>query len=1053
MANHLTIGILAHVDAGKTTLSEAILYTTGAIRKLGRVDHKDAFLDTDAIEKTRGITVFSKEARFVLGKNQNALETQNKSKNQSFTRAQNKVDTQGKSGSQQKLSSGGASDPSGFGAIEFTLLDTPGHADFSTEMERTLQVLDYAILLVSGPDGIQGHTATCWKLLNKYNIPTFVFVNKMDQQGTDKATLMAELKSQFGDGVFEVQSSLLASAETAAKTDATAAKPASAKTAAKTDAPAAKPVFSVGPANYEDAAMGSEELMNEYLETGAISIGSIKSAVNSRSLFPVCFGAALKMEGIDALLQTIETYVDPFKYSNGLAGEFGARVYKISRDKQGNRQTHLKITSGILKNKMTISGQAQISGQRAKSSQAQSGDGTDSQDQRWNEKIEQIRLYSGTGFEAVSEAETGMICTVTGLTQTFAGQGLGMEERRGQTAPMLEPALTYQMILPEGTDPVAALKKLRHLEEEDPTLHILWNEDLQEIHVQVMGALELEILQHLIKTRFEIAVTFGGSSIIYKETIINPTIGIGHFEPLRHYAEVHLLMEPLPAGSGLKLATKVSEDRLDRNWQRLILTHLAERNHPGVLTGSDITDMKISIIAGRGHLKHTEGGDFRQATYRAVRQGLRKAASIGNAVLLEPVYSFRLEIPSENVGKALSDMQRLGAKCGLPEIMDSAAVGRLPDSSAGVGTQGAGLKGMNRSNSTGLSGMSVIKGTGPVATLTDYQQEVAAYTKGRGRFLASLDGYAPCHNQDEVVAAIGYDPEGDLNNPTASVFCQHGGALYVDWQDVDEMAQVDSGYRITYGGQVVTKGSDGGQVGTMGTVAGLTAGGYYSGSSGAGQERTSGAGQKELDEIFLRTYGKSKRDEAVRRQNIAKASRKPTPAHAPDFPQPNWKAAKEQEKAEPYLIIDGYNVVFAWEELKALAAVNMDSAREAFLDVLGNYQGYKKMNVLVVFDGYKVAGGSGSVVDMGDMKVVYTKEAETADRFIEKTVYEMGRKYDVTVVTSDRMVQMAAMGDGARRLSSREFYSEVMSTSEEIRDRLKSQTKLRNQPFADAFKE
>ena len=1076
MANHLTIGILAHVDAGKTTLSEAILYTTGAIRKLGRVDHKDAFLDTDAIEKNRGITVFSKEARFVMRENESA--------------------------------------------IEFTLLDTPGHADFSTEMERTLQVLDYAILLVSGPDGVQGHTATCWKLLNKYSVPTFIFVNKMDQQGTDPNALMIELKSQLGDGVFEVKNTSSASLGTEAKTDATKVKQASlgteAKTdaakvkqaspgteakadaakvkqaspgtEAKTDAAKVKPICSVGPASYEDAAMGSEELMDEYLETGIISEDSIKNAVNSRILFPVCFGSALKMEGIDELLKTIKAYVNPLKYSKvtsdstqtdgmeagstqtdgmeagstQIAGEFGARVYKISRDKQGNRQTHLKITRGTLRNKMVVSGEYGYS----------AGRGTAVQSERWNEKVEQIRLYSGTGFEAVPEAEAGMICTVTGLTQTFAGQGLGTEEGRGQTAPMLEPALTYQMILPEGQDPIVALKKLRQLEEEDPTLHLLWKEDLQEIHVQVMGALELEILQHLIETRFDMTVTFGGSSIIYKETIAAPTIGIGHFEPLRHYAEVHLLMEPLPAGSGIRLATKVSEDRLDRNWQRLILTHLTEKIQPGVLTGSDITDIKISIIAGRAHLKHTEGGDFRQATYRAVRQGLRKAMAEGQAVLLEPMYSFRLEIPSENVGKALADMQRLGGKCGLPEILNPAAVDHLPNSSAGEGAQGAGLNGMNvinnaglngMSNSAGLNGMSLIKGTGPVATLADYQQDVAAYTKGRGRFLVSLDGYAPCHNQDEVVAAIGYDPEGDLNNPTASVFCQHGGALYVDWQDVDEMAQVDSGYRITDGGQVVTKGSDGGQVvtkgsdggqvDTMGTGAGSRAGADRSNSGRAGQEWASGAGQKELDEIFLKTYGKSKRDEAVRRQNFVKARRQTTPAGTPDFPQPNWKTAKGQAKTEPYLIIDGYNVVFAWEELKALAAVNIDSAREAFLDVLGNYQGYKKMNVLVVFDGYKVAGGPGSVVDMGDLKVVYTKEAETADRFIEKTVYEMGRKYDVTVVTSDRMVQMAAMGDGARRLSSREFYNEVMSTSEEIRDRLKSQTKLRNQPFADAFKE
>lgn len=880
-SGHLAMGILAHVDAGKTTLSESILYLTGAIRKMGRVDHKDAFLDNNVIEQNRGITVFSKEARFVLG---------------------------GK---------------------EFVLLDTPGHTDFSAEMERTLQVLDYAVLVISGADGVQAHTETLWKLLDSYHIPTFIFVNKMDQPGTDRAALMADMSKVLGDGLVEI--------------------------------------FDDGTPDADAAAMCSEALMEEFLERGAVTTESMQEAVMSRQLFPVSFGSALKMAGVEEFLKTFSAYTGKKAYGPDL----GARVYKISRDKQGNRQTHLKITGGVLKRKTLI----------------QTGEADED-----SEKIEQIRIYSGGAFQQVPEAEAGMICAVTGLTQTFAGQGLGTEAEAGHMKPVLQPALTYKMILPEGADPVTVMQKLRQLEEEDPTLHLLWKEQLQEIHVQVMGALELEILQHQIEERFDMKVSFGEGSIIYKETIADPVIGIGHFEPLRHYAEAHLLMEPLPCGSGMVFDTRCPEDKLDRNWQRLIHTHLVERKHPGVLTGSDITDIKISILAGRAHQKHTEGGDFRQATYRAVRQGLRKA----KCILLEPYYIFRLEVPAENIGRAMADMQRLSAKCSLPEI-------------------------------TAGGEMNLLKGSGPVATLQDYQRECAAYTKGRGRFMAIPDGYRPCHNQEEVVAATGYNPESDILNPTGSVFCDHGAAVYVDWRQVDEMAHVDSGFRIS--GKDVLEVSHG-----------------KSDDKKAKEMATATA--KELDEIFLRTYGKSKRDEALRREAMSKGTRRPTSLQD-SFPQPVWK--HERGKGEPFLVIDGYNVIFAWEELKQLAKINLDSAREAFLDILGNYQGYKKMGMVVVFDGYKVAGSPGSKQDYGQIKVVYTKEAETADRFIEKTIYEMGRKYDVAVVTSDRPVQMAAVGDGARRISAREFYQEVISTSEEIRQKLKGQKLAKNQPFAEVF--
>ena len=892
---NLTMGILAHVDAGKTTLSEAILFLTGAIRKMGRVDHRDAFLDNIQVERARGITVFSKEARFLLGEK------------------------------------------------EITLLDTPGHADFSAEMERTLQVLDYAVLVVSGTDGVQAHTRTLWKLMAGLGLPVFVFVNKMDRPGTDRGTLIKELEDAFGDGFVEA--------------DAT------------------------GSLNEDEAAMASEKLMEEYLRDECISDRSIAGAIEERQLFPVYFGSALRNEGVKEFLDGLERYTKPKKYDT----EFSARVYKISRDRQGNRLTHMKITGGSLRSKMILN----CGGKE--------------------EKAEQIRLYSGDSFAMVSEAKAGTVCAVTGLTATYAGQGLGKEDSQGSRKPVLMPAITARLMTSAGTDPVLFLPKLRQLEEEDPTLHIIWKENLQEIHVQVMGELEQEILKTSIKERFDEEIEFGQGSIIYKETIAGPVIGIGHYEPLRHYAEVQLLMEPLPEGSGLVFDSLCSEDSLDRNWQRLIMTHLKEKAHLGVLTGSEITDMKISILAGKAHLKHTEGGDFRQATYRAIRQGLRKAES----VLLEPFYTFTLKVPQESTGRALSDMQRLGASCGLPEID----------------------QGLN---------MAVITGEGPVSTLRDYQRDVNVYTRGEGRFEAALCGFRPCHNEAEIIAEKGYRPEEDLENPTGSVFCDHGAALYVDWQQVDDMAHVDSGY-IIEDGRCIRRSERTGDSGSMQTGAG-------DGDGDDGRGQLSASGEKELQAIFERTYGKSKRDEALRREAMSKGTRRRPVDGIENFPQPNWK--HEMGKGEPYLIIDGYNVIFAWDELKALAAVNLDSAREAFLDILGNYQGYKKMGMVVVFDGYKVAGNPGTKVDYGEIKVVYTKEAETADRFIEKTIYEMGRKYDVAVVTSDRPVQMAALGDGARRMSAREFYTEVTGVSEEIRAKLDAQKGRveKNRPFEEKLK-
>ena len=923
----MTIGILAHVDAGKTTLSEAVLYLTGVTRKQGRVDHKNAFLDNDEMERNRGITIFAKEARFALGKKQ------------------------------------------------VTLLDTPGHGDFSSEAERVLQVLDYAILVISAADGVQSHTQTLWRLLAAYGVPTWIFVNKMDRPEADRTALLAEIRKRLGGASLQGEGGVFADFENPEASD-----------------------------TREDIGSASERLLAAYLAEEPFSDEDIRCAIGARELFPVCFGSALRGDGVQDFLAMLERYTQGYDAAEMRSGEaFGARVYKISRDKKGNRLTHLKVTKGVLKSKMILA-----EGQKA----------------------EQLRLYNGEKFELAQEAEAGEICAVLGPASTYAGQGLGAEQ--GSAMPLLEPTLTCRLILPAGTDPVQAMQKLQELGEEDPSLHPELDGESGEISVRVMGELELEILRDLILRRFGMEVAFGGGSVLYKETIAAPVMGIGHYDPLRHYAEVQLLMEPLPRGSGLVFASLVSEDVLDRNWQRLILTHLAEKTHRGVLIGAEITDMRISIAAGRAHLKHTEGGDFRQATYRAVRQGLRKA----ECILLEPVVRFRLEVPTENTGRALSDLERFGARAEVSE---------------------------------GDGETTVITGQGPVATLKDYPKEMVAYTKGRGSMVSMPAGYRPCHNQEEVVAAAGYLPDQDLANPTGSIFFSRGGAVYVNWDEVDEMAQTEADSGLLAAAMRRFRGTDGeadkeSQIDDRGENPADRA--IRQGRAGEGKDSRSGeASARELEAIFLKTYGRSKRDEALYRESQSRSSRRPSAGE--NFPQPKWKKAgsggfsgkeKNDPSLRPLFVVDGYNLLFAWEEFAALAKVNLDSAREALLDVLLNYQGYKKVDMLVVFDGYRLAGNPGTKhdyeklsADAGSFRVVYTREAETADRYMEKVIYEQGKKRELWIVTSDQPVQMAALGDGAARFSSREFYAEVAGASEEIRAKLAAQRKTRNLPFQDVF--
>ena len=861
----LTLGILAHVDAAKTTLAESILYLRGSIRKIGRVDHGDAFLDNYELERSRGITIFSKQARLTLGNR------------------------------------------------EVTLLDTPGHVDFSAEMERTLQVLDAAVLVISGADGVQGHVETLWKLLKYYQIPVFLFVNKMDQEGTDREKLLSELKKRLDGNCVDFNQE---------ETDYAA--------------------FA------EEAAMSDEKLLEEYLESGSVDRKLLKKAIADRKLFPCFFGSALKIQGVEELLKGLETYASTSPYRKN----FSARVYKISRDEAGNRLTHLKVTGGVLKVKMPLTNRRE---------------GLE-ESEIWEEKADQIRLYSGAGYQAVNEAGPGSICAVTGLSRTFAGEGLG-EEAEGNL-PILEPVLTYRIELPEGTNVHETFLKLLKLEEEIPELHIVWNERLGEIHAQVMGEVQIEILKSLIRDRFRLDVEFGDGNIVYKETILEPVEGVGHFEPLRHYAEVHLLLEPAERGSGLSFDTVCSEDVLDRNWQRLILTHLEEKKHLGVLTGSEITDMKITLLTGRAHIKHTEGGDFRQATYRAVRQGLRKAKSI----LLEPVYEYRLEVPADLVGRAMADIQRMNGKFSGPELEGE---------------------------------MAVLTGTAPVSAMRGYPREVTAYSRGRGRISVALSGYESCHNGEEIAALSGYDPDGDMENPTGSVFCAHGAGFVVDWDQVEDYMHLESAW---------------GNGGEKTEPEGLPVTESIRRQRAA--EAETYASEEELKAIFERTYGPVKKERGSFEKRVRRSSPESVSAYRP---------IKKEMPQEQYLLVDGYNIIFSWEDLNELSRVNMEGARSKLADLLCNYQGYRKCHVILVFDAYKVEGNHGEVVKYHNIHIVYTKEAETADQYIEKTVHAIGRKYGVTVATSDGLEQVIILGQGARRLSARGLREEIEAASTEIR--------------------
>ncbi len=953
---------VAHVDAGKTTLSEGMLYTSGNIRRLGRVDNQDAFLDTYELERARGITIFSKQA--VMH----------------------------------------------WKDLDITLLDTPGHVDFSAEMERTLQVLDYAILLINGADGVQGHTQTLWRLLERYQIPVFLFVNKMDQISADKPALLAQLGERLSDSCVDFT---------------------------KQD----------GEAFYDALAMCSETAMDQYLEQGEVQLSCIQEMVKQRQVFPCFFGSALKMQGVTEFLEGFERYVQVPRYPQ----EFAAKVFKISRDEQGNRLTYMKITGGSLKVRTIlskkaqmmgqvqasesdhVSGQTQASGSNRGSGQAQKSDGA----VMWEEKVTQIRIYSGAKYETVNEASAGTVCAVTGLTQTKPGDGLGLEPDSGM--PVLEPVLTYQIILPEGMDAAAMLPKLKQLEEEEPQLHVGWNEQLQEIQAQLMGEVQLEVLTSMIQERFGVLVEFGAGNIVYKETIADRVEGVGHFEPLRHYAEVHLLLEPGEEGSGMQFAAACSEDLLDRNWQRLILTHLKEREHQGVLTGSALTDMRITLVTGRAHLKHTEGGDFRQATYRAVRQGLMQAQS----VLLEPYYDFYLELPEAMVGRAMTDLENMHARLGLPAIE---------------------------------SGMSVLTGSAPVVTIRGYQKDVTEYTKGLGRLSCTFRGYAPCHNTQEVLERTAYDPQSDLANPSASVFCAHGAGFLVEWYDVKDYMHVESAF-------VIPKSEE---------TQLLEEAERLKKRAGVCMESI---GTEEVDKIIASTYQANKRDKSVPRKNGVRRKTRSYGSSQETSEQINEQQnvqrigqtdrqlnnqidgqitdrvnkqsnrssydraaergaqkGKEQKKQEEYFLVDGYNIIFAWKELKELAKDNIDGARGRLLDIMCNYQALKKCCLIVVFDAYRVVGHQTEYFDYHNIHVVYTKEAETADQYIERFSHDYGRKYHVTVATSDGLEQIIIRGQGCHLVSAVELEEEVWWENNKMKKEfLEKQPRGMNMPFAEAF--
>ena len=882
---YINIGIVAHVDAGKTTLSESMLYHAGAIRKLGRVDHKDAFLDTDQMERERGITIFSKQAVF---------------------RWKDRT---------------------------ITLLDTPGHVDFSAEMERVLQVLDCAVLVVSGADGVQGHTQTLWKLLKRYQIPTFLFVNKMDQEGTDGEKLLKELRKRFGENVVPFVDIMTES-----------------------DCPGGKVYLHTKESAVEEVleelAVCEDDMMEEYLEEGRISLDKVQKAVADRQVFPCYFGSALHSQGVEELLDGLDRYMKDKTYP----AEFGAKVYKIARDNQGNRLTYLKVTGGRLKVKDVV--------------------------EELNEKVNQIRIYSGEKFEAVKEVEAGRVCAVTGLENTRPGQGIGAEEE--SDLPVLEPVLTYQILLPDDCDVHKMLLNLKILEEEEPELHIVWEEQTSEIHVQLMGDVQIEILQRMIKERFGVLVEFGEGSIVYKETITALVEGVGHFEPLRHYAEVHLRLEPGERGSGMQFAAECSEDILDRNWQRLVLTHLEEKEHKGVLTGSPITDMKITLTSGRAHQKHTEGGDFRQATYRAVRQGLKKADSI----LLEPYYEFRMELPSENVGRAMTDIQNMSGKFGTPMIEEETTV---------------------------------LTGSAPVSLMRGYQKEFTAYTGGRGRIAVSLKGYDICHNQEEVLAESTYDSEADLANPTGSVFCAHGAGFVVDWDEVEEYMHME---------HTLESGNDD-EMDIMEVTLPKC------------RHSSIELTQEELDAIYVRTPDpKKNRSTGPVTVRAKEKTREPGSA----YQDPKWEARRRAKAGtEEYLLVDGYNIIFSWEELKELSERDIGAARGKLADILSNYQGFRKCTLILVYDAYKVEGNPGEVMKYHNIYIVYTKEAETADQYIEKTVRRIAKNADVTVATSDGLEQVIIMGQGAHRMSAPGLKEEVELALKELRgEHLGRQVNLKN---------
>ena len=896
----LTLGILAHVDAGKTTLSEALLFTAGAIRKAGRVDKKDAFLDNYELERERGITIFSKQAVF------------------------------------------------SYEDLRITLLDTPGHVDFSTEMERTLQVLDAAVLLISAADGVQSHTRTLWKLLESYQVPVFLFVNKMDQPGADQEKILAGIQNQLSGNCVDF-TPLVGTAATESKGAALEADMQEAM---------------------EAVAICDEELLNSFLTDGRISQEQLREKIAERKVFPCLFGSALRLQGIEALLSAIEAYAPEKTYPEA----FGARVFKVTRDSQGSRLTHMKITGGTLKAKMEL---------------------TCAEDK--TEKVNQIRVYSGERFEAVNEAAAGSVCAVTGLLGTMAGQGLGME--KNLESPFLTPVLSYCLLLPEGTDQMAVMPKLKELEEEDPALSFTWEEELKEIHVHVMGEVQMEILKVLIRERFGLEIAFGKGRIVYKETIADTVEGVGHFEPLRHYAEVHLLLEPGEPGSGLQFETDCSEDILARNWQRLILTHLEEKQHRGVLTGSVITDMKITLVSGRAHQKHTEGGDFRKATYRAVRQGLMEAMS----VLLEPYYEFRLEIPEEMTGRAMTDMEKLFADFTLAERAE---------------------------------GRCVLTGCAPVETMRDYQKEVYAYTRGQGSLTVRLKGYMPCHNADEVIEERHYDPEADLRNPAGSVFCSHGAGFVVPWNQVKEYMHVEScfaGDRKAIEESAFQEELEKRKEAARKREENRSASGgeYFLGTDeiDAILQQATGAGR-----------GLEKKKEGWQRQSRSTETR-----------QAATRVYQGQPKKEEYLLVDGYNVIFAWEELSALSKVTLDGARGRLLDILCDYQAMKGCRLIVVFDAYRLKGHPEEAYAYHNIYVVYTKEAETADRYIERFAHDNSKKYQITVATSDGLEQIIIRGEGCRLLSSRDLQADVERQKEQTRGILeeKKERQLTSVPRID----